>query len=541
MKPADRGTEVKRLKSQVTVLEQLLEAHEQAVIAQARHIEHASIELQTVIQTSPLAIISLDGEGRVRSWNQAATDLFGWSEAEVLGQHLQYVPEDQQAASDALWERVVRGDPIKGVELRRRRKDGTLVDVSFWATQLRDADGAVIGSFGLLADITERKRLEDQLRQAAKMEAVGRLAGGVAHDFNNLLTVITGYSQLLLRGLSSGDPLRRQVEEIQKAGQRAGSLTQQLLAFSRRQILQPKDVNLNVLTTNMASMLHRLIGEDIQLVTRLDPALGWVKADPGQLEQVVMNLAVNARDAMPQGGTLTIETANVKDSRAEATGHSMVRLMVRDTGRGMDAETRARIFEPFFTTKEQGKGTGLGLATVYGIVTQNGGTIEVDSKPEQGTTFTVWLPRVEPAPQAVSETEPTVRPGVAVETILLVEDEPIVRQFVADLLRANGYQVLEAVDGEEACRLCESHEGQIHALLTDIVMPGMNGRQVAERLIKQRPHLRVLFMSGYTDDEVLRHGVEGQGAAFIQKPFEPDTLMRKVRELLEGSSGRRRK
>ncbi len=390
----------------------------------------------------------------------------------------------------------------------------------------------------LQKEITERKRAEDALRQAAKMEAVGRLAGGVAHDFNNLLTAVTGYSELLLERVDPKDPLRHFLEEIKKAGERAATLTKQLLAFSRRQVIQPKAVDLNTLVTTLVKMLQRLIGEDILLHTTLAPSLGLVYVDAGQFEQVIMNLAVNARDAMPEGGTLTIETTNVERAAPGPSEESpdppapAVRLTVRDSGQGMDAETCARIFEPFFTTKEVGQGTGLGLAMVYGIVTQSGGTIAVESTPGQGTTFAITLPRSEAPAEAVEA--PAAPPALltGTETILLVEDEAIVRGFAREVLRRAGYQVLETAHGQEALRCGQCYDGPIHLLLTDAVMPGMNGPELAEELTVIRPEIKVQLMTGYLDGIVTRQALQNAGNALLQKPFSQDVLLRAVREAL---------
>lgn len=387
---------------------------------------------------------------------------------------------------------------------------------------------------------------EEQLRQAQKMEAVGRLAGGVAHDFNNLLTVITGRSALMLRNLPQGDPARRHVEEIKSAGERAATLTAQILAFSRKQMLQPKIISLNDVVSGTCPMLARLIGENIELLTTLDPALADVKADPGRLEQVLMNLAVNARDAMPDGGKLIIETRNVEvdgnyarlhctqEDRARAGSYCM--LAVSDTGHGMHAATQARVFEPFFTTKEQGKGTGLGLATVYGIVKQSEGHIWMYSEPDHGTTFKIYLPRVVGArhPRAEADAQAPA-PARGLETILLVEDEASVRSMTREVLEASGYNVVEAGDGESALAACAQHSGRFHLLITDVVMPGIGGRELAERLVPTRPGMRVLFMSGYTDDAVVHHGVLNRGTDFIQKPFTIDAISHKVREVLDST------
>jgi signal transduction histidine kinase/CheY-like chemotaxis protein len=378
-----------------------------------------------------------------------------------------------------------------------------------------------------------------QLIQAQKMEAVGRLAGGVAHDFNNLLTVIIGRTQLLLLRLPSENQARRDAELIRSTARRAAELTQQLLAFSRRQILQPRLLNLNTLVANLSTMLRRLIGEDIELVTAISPSPGWVNADPGQIEQVLMNLTINARDAMPQGGQLSIETANVlldrpaSEELPDLLPGRYVRLSVRDTGVGMDAETRSHLFEPFFTTKEPGRGTGLGLATVYGIVQQSGGHITVDSQPGQGATFTIYLPQIEQAVESLESATSDVRPTCGQETILLAEDEAEVRELAAEILQQAGYTVLQAEHGPAALRVSLRHEAPIQLLLTDVVMPGMNGRDLANRLRQVRPGLQILYMSGYTDEVLGRHGIVDPNIAFLQKPFTADVLLQAVRGALE--------
>jgi signal transduction histidine kinase/CheY-like chemotaxis protein len=385
----------------------------------------------------------------------------------------------------------------------------------------------------------ELAETQGQLEQAQKMDAVGRLAGGVAHDFNNLLTVILGRTDILLHPLKPEDPMRRGIELIQRTAGRAADLTRQLLAFSRKQVLEPVVLDLSAVTTDMKDMLGRLIGEDIALLTTATPGLGRVKADRGQIEQVIMNLAVNARDAMPQGGRLIVETANIDLDDEYVRRHVGARpgphvmLAVSDTGTGIPHEIRSQIFEPFFTTKEQGKGTGLGLATVYGIVKQSGGYIEVDSEPGQGTTFRVYLPRLDAEPAPVDRSARPAAAAGGTETILLVEDEEGVRELARDILRASGYTVLEARNGPEALLLCERHQGPLDMLLTDVVMPRMSGRELAERLAPLRPDLSVLYMSGYTDDAVIRHSVLGAGTAFLQKPFTPAALVLRVRETLD--------
>jgi two-component system, cell cycle sensor histidine kinase and response regulator CckA len=401
----------------------------------------------------------------------------------------------------------------------------------------------------VMASLDQRKQTEealrqseDYLRQSQKMEAVGRLAGGVAHDFNNLMTVIMGRSELLMTGLDEADPLRRNADEIKRTAERAVALTRQLLAFSRKQVLTPKVLDLNVVVANMDRMLRRLIGEDIDLVTVLGPALERVKADPGQIEQVIMNLAINARDAMPSGGKLTIETANVYLDHAYARKHAAVRpgpyvmLSVSDNGTGMDADTQSHIFEPFFTTKDQGKGTGLGLATVYGIVKQSEGYIWVYSEPGWGTSFKMYLPRIADAPEPL-EPVPAVAQPRGSETVLLVEDEDGVRELTREILTMNGYTVIAARHGAEALEVCQRHSGEIALILTDVVMPQMSGHELMERIRPLRPSLKVLYMSGYTDKAIVRHGMLTGDIAFLQKPFTPDALARKVREVLDTPGG----
>lgn len=388
-------------------------------------------------------------------------------------------------------------------------------------------------------DMTESKSRESQDPQAQKMEAIGQLAGVVAHDFNNLLTIICGYSDILIRMSHSDDPRMKPIEEIRKAGDRAKSLTHQLLAFSRKQVLEPRVLDLNMVVKNVETMLQRLIGEDIRLTAALDPTISLVKVDPGQLEQIIINLAVNARDAMPQGGSLTVETCNAEVNEAYCREHPgcqpghYVMLSMTDTGCGMTPEVQAHIFEPFFTTKERGKGTGLGLATVYGIVKQSNGYIAVYSEPEQGTSVKVYLPQVR-------EPLPTERPFREVgliphgnETVLLVEDDRAILAFAQEILESCGYSVITAADGREAVRLADAYREPIHLLVSDVVMPHMSGRLVAEQVATLKPGIGVLFISGYADDAVFRHGIVQSETHFLQKPFLPHQLAQKVREVLD--------
>ena len=419
------------------------------------------------------------------------------------------------------------------------RKDGMVVPVEYVSTPIRDERGKVAGAVVVFRDITERRRLETMVQQSQKMEAVGRLAGGVAHDFNNILGVITGYGELMRRQIEAEHPARPRLEQVLKAAERAAGLTRQLLAFSRRQVIQPRILDLSALVTDLDKMLHRVIGEDVELELRRVPDLGAVKADSTQLEQVVLNLVVNARDAMPKGGHLTIETANVDFDEAYAAAHPpatagrFVMLSVSDSGIGMDAETQRRIFEPFFTTKAPGEGTGLGLATVYGVVKQNGGFIWVYSEPGRGTSFKVYLPRVDERPDALgAERGPAPVPGGR-ETILLVEDTEGLREVIGEVLAEGGYTLIQASHGEEALAVARRHEGPIHLLLTDLVMPKLGGADLAGELASLRPEMRVLYMSGYTEGAISRQGVLREGSVLLEKPFTNDRLATAVREALD--------
>ncbi len=472
--------------------------------------------------------------GVVREANRGFAQMFGYTVDEVIGKSASDFVAPESVA--VVTRRIQAGEEgafnVVGV-----RADGQRIQLETVARMYKHGDRPL--RLTALRDVTDRRQLEDQFRQSQKMEAVGRLAGGVAHDFNNLLTVITSYSQLLLDDLGAGDPRRADLEEIRKAAAGAATLTRQLLAFSRQQVLEPKVLDLNGVVAGAGKMLKRLIGEDIELVTDLAADLGTVKADPGQLEQVVMNLAVNARDAMPMGGKLVVATRNIEVADSDPRLHGLVpagpyaQLAVRDSGVGMDEQTKARIFEPFFTTKETGKGTGLGLATVYGIIKQSEGFIAVDSEAGRGTTFTIYLPRVNlrADPEAGSPAPPASLHGM--ETVLVAEDAGGVRTVARQVLKRHGYVVLTAADGETALELAAEQAGAIHLLVTDVIMPEMSGRQLADRLREARPDLKVLYVSGYTDDAIVRHGILEPGIAFLQKPFTPEALARKVREVLD--------
>jgi len=510
-------------------------------VTERQHAERALREtndtLQTLIQASPLAIVTTDLSGTVSEWNVAAERMFGWFAGDVLGRPIPIVPVEQ--LEDDMRRLSASGEhSFTGYETRCARKDGTLVDVYVSTAALRGV-GGMLGTVWVIADVTERKMMEEQLRQAQKMDAVGQLAGGVAHDFNNLLTVITSYGQFLLNALPEQDPRRSDAHQITQAAARAASLTRQLLAFSRRQVLQPQVLDLNEVIGDMERLLRRVISEDIALVTQFESGIGAVRADRGQIEQVVMNLVVNARDAMPNGGVLAISTRLVHLDTAYARRHAGVNpgkhvvFAVRDTGVGMDASTQQRIFEPFFTTKGKGKGTGLGLSTVYGIVRQSGGHIDIRSAPGRGTTFEIILPQVAAAapPKAEHVMHSALPRGT--ETVLVVEDEEAVRLIVRRVLRDQGYEILEARDGNEALRICAQKGGSIDLVLSDVIMPGMGGRELSRALAASRPGLPILFMSGYNDDgELAGFGAE-LGPGVLAKPFTAETLATQVREALD--------
>jgi PAS domain S-box-containing protein len=521
-------------------------ARKQAEKALLESEERFRILFEQAADSILLLDIVPEGAPVIRDANSAAFRLLGYGREELIGQPLSCI----EVAPDVL--RVVderRRNILAGMgtvfEVRHRCKDGTIREFECSVAEIQIGSRTI--GISVERDITarkqaeaEREKLEEQLRASQKMEAIGGLAGGVAHDFNNLLSVILSFAGFALEAVPEGDPVRNDLLEVKKAGERAAALTRQLVAFSRKQVLQPVPLSLNQIATGVEKMLRRVLGEDIDLVQVLAPDLGLTLADPGQIEQVLMNLVVNARDAMPAGGKLTIETSNVEIDEEYAARHvavdpgSYVQLTVTDTGSGMDEQTRLRIFEPFFTTKEKGKGTGLGLSTVYGIVKQSGGDVWVYSEPGQGTTFKIYLPRELAATVPATRSPPTVskRPTGA-ETILVVEDEEALRNVARRTLETAGYTVLTAADGNEAVLTIAEHAGDIHLVVTDVVMPRMSGRVLAEELAKTRPTLRVLYMSGYTDDAIVRHGVLDAGTHFLGKPFTAADLARAVREVLD--------
>jgi PAS domain S-box-containing protein len=506
-------------------------------VSEKEQAERGLRELGAIVASSDDAIVGENLEGTITSWNAGAEKIYGYTAAETVGRNASMlVPPDRK---DEVAENVARAGTGEGfrIETTRLAKDGRLISVSLTISPIRDRTGQVVGISTSARDISERKKLEEQLRQAQKMEAIGRLAGGIAHDFNNLLSIIVGYTYVLQTSLPDDDSLRGSAQQVMHAAEKASSLTRQLLAFSRRQVMRAEVIDFNDILASMEKLLPRLIGEDVELRIVRAPNLQHVKADPSQIEQVIMNLAVNSRDAMPNGGKLTIETADVYFDAKQAAHHGIkpgnyVLLAVSDTGVGMDPQTRAHIFEPFFTTKEPGRGTGLGLATVYGIVSQSEGHIWVYSEPGQGTTFKIYFPATAAAvePSRISQQpQPSVTGS---ETILLVEDEEKLRTLIEEVLSSHGYKVLVAANGEEALAISSARKGQIHLLVSDVVMPRLGGQDLANQLRRDNPELDVLFMSGYTNNSLAHSGTMPSGTWFLQKPFTPDILLRKVREVL---------
>jgi PAS domain S-box-containing protein len=519
-----------------------------ADITERKRAEEAMRESEAryreLFENAPIAYHEIDTEGIVRRVNRAECNLLGYHESEILGKHISdfLAPDERERSIEVLRAKIRGEQTASSLQRLYVQQNGEQVEVEIHENLIRDQTGNMIGVRSAMLDISERRALERQLRQSQKMEAVGRLAGGVAHDFNNLLGVIIGYSELLLDRYPPTDSKLKYIQEIKKAADRAAGLTRQLLAFSRKQVLASRRLDANAVVANISGMLRRVIGEDIELLTVPEHSLGSIKADQGQLEQVILNLALNARDAMPKGGKLTIETANFELDEAYARRHPSVKpgayvmLAVSDTGEGMDAETQSHIFEPFFTTKEAGKGTGLGLATIYGIIKQSEGHIWVYSEPGKGTTFKIYFPRVQQAADPLAVRTGPIEIHRGTETVLMVEDEESLRHVTREFLQSSGYRVLEASHPAEAIRIVEQHHQPIHLLVTDVVMPKMSGRDLAQRLLSMRPDLKVLYMSGYTDDAILQHGVLDRGVAFLAKPFTRASLARKIREVLEARS-----
>ncbi|HXM37543.1 MAG TPA: PAS domain S-box protein [Gemmatimonadales bacterium] len=496
---------------------------------------------RTLFETVHLIVLGLDADGKVNYANPFLLELTGFKADDVIGKnwfdHL--VPKGERQAVREAFLRLVERDAHVHYQNAILTKSGEERMIAWSNTVLRDAAGKATGTLSIGEDMTERARLEQQVRQGQKMEAVGRLAGGIAHDFNNLLTAIFGYSDLLAEELPADSPAREDLQEIRTAATRAAALTRQLLAFSRQQVLQPVVLNINGAIEDLEKMLRRVLGEDVELETHLARDLGNATVDPGQLEQVIMNLAVNARDAMPTGGKLTIETANVALGGDYAEAHrpvvpgDYIMLAVSDSGIGMNETVKTRLFEPFFTTKEIGKGTGLGLATVYGIVKQSGGYIWVYSEPGHGAAFKVFFPRVHAPVDEAKKAAPTDGKLGGTETILLAEDDELLRPLARELLAKLGYRVLEASSAAAALELARTHPGNIDLLVSDVVMPEQSGLQLARQLAADRPQMKVLYMSGYTDEAIVRHGLLDPGKNFLQKPFTPAVLARKVREVLD--------
>jgi PAS domain S-box-containing protein len=495
---------------------------------------------EAVVRSSPLAIIVYDLEGKVTFWNPGAEKMFGWKEAEILGRHPPIVPPEQQAECDEWFKKFATGWSVESAERKRRRKDGTLFDVAIWTAPLRDAEGKIRGTVAVGSDISQQRLLEEQFRQSQKMEAVGRLAGGVAHDFNNLLTVISGYTEMVLAEAQDAPRLLKYAHAIQQAAGRAASITSCLLTFSRRQPSQPRIFNLGESVKNDLSVLRRVIGEEIAVVMQLAPDLGLVSADPGHIDQVIMNLVVNARDAMESGGVLTIKTANVWLDRNYSGQHlgvfgvqpgPYVMLAVSDTGTGMTAETRSRLFEPFFTTKEEGKGTGLGLSIVYGIVKQNGGEIIVYSEPEKGSTFEVFFPAIDmPAEVTAAEVGSIAEAGAG--TILICEDEESVRELVDTMLTPQGYHVIESESPQHALELLRKSDEPVDLLLTDVGLPQMSGFDLAREARVIRPEIKVIYISGYPDAHFHEGWDSDENVPLLAKPFTAVALNRMLHKVL---------
>jgi two-component system cell cycle sensor histidine kinase/response regulator CckA len=533
------------LQRQLDALSERAKAAEEA-LAQAREREshwsesetslrEANETLRAVIRASPLAIIALDLNARVRLWNVAAERLFGFRSDEVVGRPLPTVGRDELRT---VIEEITRGRAYSDMAVTRRRQDGTLIEVSLSRAPVLDGESRIVGSVAMLADRSETRRLQEQVIEAQKMEAVGRLAGGIAHDFNNILSGIKGFAAVMAQDLTPGSRLHEEAMQILGAAERAETLTRHLLAFSRRQVMEPTVIALGAFVSGLLPLLRRLIGEDIELETTASGP-DHVMADATQLEQIILNLAVNARDAMPRGGRLHIDVSSFEMDKGTAEQSvdlvpgPYVVMEVSDTGVGMDRATMARVFEPFFTTKPRGKGTGLGLATAYGIIKQSGGHITVASELGKGTRFRISLPLSGGVVTPVQESRRPELTEPGTETVLVAEDDDLVRGLATHVLRRNGYEVLEAASGEEALLLADRHAGPIQLLVSDVVMPRMSGRVLADRLRGRRPELRVLLMSGHPPDALLEHGVANPDETLLEKPFGAATLLERVRLLLD--------
>ena len=504
-------------------------------ITERKRAEEELRKLWRAVEQSPVSVVITDTMGNIEYVNPKFTAVTGYDEQEVLGKNPRILQSGTMNPDDyrKMWETITAGKEWHG-EYHNKKKNGELFWESASISAIKNAAGQVTHYVGVKEDITERKKSIEQLRQAQKMEAIGQLAGGIAHDFNNLLTIINGYSTLLLRSLDKDSPQHKEAEQILRAGERAADLTRQLLSFSRKQILAPKVLDINKQVKNIEKMLCRLIGEHIMLVTDLDEDVGLIKIDPGQVEQIIMNLVVNARDASEEGARIVIETANTELDDEFAATHpgsvpgSYIMLSVSDDGMGMTEDIKRRLFEPFFTTKELGRGTGLGLATVYGIVKQSGGYIDITSEPDQGTTFRIFLPRVHQQMDQVTRASTAEEAPQGSQTILVVEDEPGVLNLVVHTLKKKGYNVLETTDPLEALEIFDQHQATIDLVLTDVVMPFMSGPKLAETLTQKKPDLKLIFMSGHTDDKVNFEKILEKGVPFLAKPFVNGSLVKKV-------------
>jgi PAS domain S-box-containing protein len=532
------NSERQRAEDQRKHADEVARLHAQTMEALASAVS-ANVKLEAVIQASPLAIFALDKHGRVTTWNLMAERMFGWTGDEALGRVLPLSGAFECSTAAGIVDRTLSGETISGMQVPQVRKDGSSFEAAIWSAPLRDPAEESASIVMAVADVSDRKRLEEQLRLSQKMEAVGRLAGGIAHDFNNLLTIINGYSSMLVHSLEADSYAASQAEEIVQAGNRAAELVSQLLTFSRRQVNQPKPIDVNEMVQDVGRMLRRLIGEHIELSLSLDERAGWILADRNQMEAAILNLATNARDAMGKGGVLSISTAcvqvakGVESSIIDLPDGKYVCLTVRDTGHGMDANTKQHLFEPFFTTKEKGKGTGLGLCSVYGGVQHNRGRIFVTSEVGKGTVFSIYLPYHDQTPKSEPLPALTERSSFGTETILLVEDETAVRRMLREALSNAGYRIWEAGNGAEAVDHWGAQIHEINLVVTDVVMPVMNGKELAEHLRKIRPDMKVIFISGHAEDVLTDQGMLDPSLDLLPKPFLPEVLVKAVRQVLD--------